>query len=71
MYHICITDQSDGSVVVDSMSDCIIGVVNLPESNSTQGIAAICTSGKTLKANLVALLDHASTVSRSAGAHGR
>lgn len=66
MYHICITDQSDGSVVVDSMSDCIIGVVNHPESDKSQSIAAICTNGRTLKANIVALLELASNVSRIA-----
>ena len=63
MYHICITDQSNGSVVVDSMSDCIIGVVNHPESDTTQSIAAIGTNGRTLKANLMALLELADTVS--------
>lgn len=66
MYHICITDQSDGSVVVDSMSDCIIGVVNHPESDKSQSIAAICTNGRTLKANMMALLELAGTVSRIA-----
>lgn len=66
MYHICITDQSDGSVVVDSMSDCIIGVVNHLESDESQSIAAICTNGRTLKANIVALLELASNVSRIA-----
>ena len=66
MYHICITDQSNGSVVVDSMSDCIIGVVNHPESDECQSIAAICTNDRTLKANIVALLELASNVSRIA-----
>lgn len=66
MYHIRITDQSDGSVVVDSTSDCIIGVVNHPESDESQSIAAICTNGRTLKASMMALLELASNVSRIA-----
>ena len=66
MYHIRITDADDGSVVVDSMSDCIIGVVNHPESDESQSIAAICTNGRALKANIVALLELASNVSRIA-----
>lgn len=71
MYHICITDQSNGSVVVDSMSDCIIGVVNHPESDSSKAIAAVRTNERTLKANMMALLELAATVSNIADNNGR
>lgn len=71
MYHIRITDQDTGSIVVDSVSDCIIGTVNHPDTDSTRSIAAIGTNGRTLKANMMALLELASEVSRIARKHGR
>lgn len=71
MYHIRITDQSNGSVVMDSMSDCIIGVVNCPESDETSSVAAIRTNGRVLRANLAALLDLSDTVLSTAINHGR
>lgn len=71
MYHITITEKSTGAVLVDSDSDSILGVINHPDSDSTQSISAISaihTDGRTLKANILALLSLASTVSRIAGA---
>lgn len=68
MYHITITEKSTGAVLMDSYSDSIIVVVNRPDSDSTQSISAIHTDGRTLEANILALLHLASTVSRIAGA---
>lgn len=70
MYHITITEKSTGAVLMDSDSDSIIGVVNRPDCDSTRSISAIHTDGRTLKANILALLSLASTVSRIAGASG-
>lgn len=65
MYRIKVENMETGKIEIESISDCIIGVMHLPEESSIQNLAATCCKAPVIAGCLEAISDLSMNVIRA------